>query len=167
MTRVTSSSTLARRSSSTSPDWRLSAPLPASQRWRLRRRRGNVCRPIVGACAMLRGRSRPAPPACEAHTIMDTPGIMLESETPDRSLGLAGGKLISVRAAVPSDAGRLQAYVRGLSGKARHNRFLGSISELTPAQLERIIRMNRPHALALLAFAPADLDRGPIGEAML
>jgi acetyltransferase len=116
---------------------------------------------------MLRGGNRSAPPACEAHTIMNTPSITPESETRDRSLGLAGGKLISVRAAVPSDAGRLQAYVRGLSGKARHNRFLGSISELTPAQLERIVRMNRPHALALLAFAPADLDQGPIGEAML
>jgi len=66
---------------------------------------------------------------------------------------LPGGAPVLVRAIRPHDAGPLQAYVRGLSPESRRNRFLGILSELAPTELARITRMDRPGALALLAFA--------------
>ena len=65
---------------------------------------------------------------------------------------LADGTSVLVRAIQPGDAGRLQAYVRGLSVESRRNRFLGILSELAPTELFRISRMSRPDALALVAF---------------
>src|SRR5215472_12837262 len=65
---------------------------------------------------------------------------------------LPGGVPVMVRAIRPNDAGRLQVYVRGLSVESRRNRFLGILSELAPTELARISRMDRPAALALLAF---------------
>jgi GNAT superfamily N-acetyltransferase len=60
---------------------------------------------------------------------------------------------VVVRAVSPQDANRLQAYVRGLSGPARRNRFLGAVSELAPTALDRLTRMNGPSELALIVFA--------------
>jgi len=80
---------------------------------------------------------------------------------------LPGGERVTVRAIRPQDAGRLQAYMRGLSGETRRNRFLGAVSELAPAQLDRLIHMHRPGELALLAFAATGGELHLVAEAVL
>jgi GNAT superfamily N-acetyltransferase len=79
---------------------------------------------------------------------------------------LPGGETVVVRAISPQDASRLQAYVRNLSGPARHNRFLGAVSELAPAELDRLTRMNDPGELALIAFASAGHKTLMVAEAI-
>jgi acetyltransferase len=80
---------------------------------------------------------------------------------------LPGGEHVTVRAIRPQDAGRLQAYVRGLSGETRHRRFLGAVSELAPAQLDRLTDMDRPGELVLLAFADTGGETQMVAEAIL
>ncbi len=79
---------------------------------------------------------------------------------------LPGGVPVVVRAIRPHDAGRLQAYMRGLAVESRRNRFLGTVSELAPSELDRIVRMDRPAALALLAFVANGREDTMIGEAI-
>jgi GNAT superfamily N-acetyltransferase len=71
-----------------------------------------------------------------------------------------------VRAIRPQDAGRLQAYMRSLSGPTRRNRFLGAVSELAPTELDRLTHMNRPGELALIAFAGTDGEAPMVAEAI-
>jgi len=66
---------------------------------------------------------------------------------------LPGGEHVTVRPIRPRDAGRLQAYLGDLSVETRRRRFLGAVSELSPAQLDRLTRMDGPGELAVLAFA--------------
>ena len=61
---------------------------------------------------------------------------------------LADGAAVRVRPIRPEDAGDLQDYLRRLSAEARRNRFLGAVSELSPRELDRIARMDRPRELA-------------------
>src|SRR5215469_12413608 len=79
---------------------------------------------------------------------------------------LPGGESVIVRATSPQDAGRLQAYMRNLSVSTRRNRFLGAVSELTPAELDRLTHMNGPGELALIAFANARGEMAMIAEAV-
>src|SRR5215831_7492229 len=79
---------------------------------------------------------------------------------------LASGEDVTVRAIRPQDAGRLQAYMRNLSVSTRRNRFLGAVSELTPAELDRLTHMNGPGELALIAFANARGEMAMIAEAV-
>jgi GNAT superfamily N-acetyltransferase len=51
---------------------------------------------------------------------------------------LPDGARVTVRAACPRDAGRVQYYVRGLSSSSRYDRFLAPMNELSPAELARI-----------------------------
>jgi GNAT superfamily N-acetyltransferase len=51
---------------------------------------------------------------------------------------LPDGTRVTVRAACPADAGRIQDYVRTLSPSSRYDRFLASMNELSPAELARI-----------------------------
>jgi GNAT superfamily N-acetyltransferase len=80
---------------------------------------------------------------------------------------LPDGERVTVRAIRPQDAGQLQAYVRGLSGEIRRSRFLGAVSELAPARLDRLTHMAAPGELALLAFADIGGESPIIGEAIL
>jgi GNAT superfamily N-acetyltransferase len=96
---------------------------------------------------------------------MSGPSVVARS-TQTRVLHLPGGERVVLRAIRPSDADRLQAYIRGLSAEARHNRFLGAVGELSPRQLDRVTHMDRLGELALIALA-GDGDEGTIvGEAM-
>jgi len=54
-----------------------------------------------------------------------------------------------LRSLLPSDAERVQAFVRGLSPRSRLERFFAPIRELSPRQLERI---TSGHGLSLAAF---------------
>ena len=45
---------------------------------------------------------------------------------------------MTVRAACPADAGRVQDYVRGLSLSSRYDRFLAPLNELSPRELAHV-----------------------------
>src|SRR4029077_11635419 len=52
---------------------------------------------------------------------------------------------------VTRSASSRKAYVRGLSPESRYNRFFGALYELPPAELDRVIHLDRKYELALLA----------------
>lgn len=79
---------------------------------------------------------------------------------------LPGGEAVTIRLIRSDDAGRLQDHFRGLSTQSRRNRFLGAVNELPPHELARLTRMNRPGALALVAFADDGSDGALIAEAV-
>jgi GNAT superfamily N-acetyltransferase len=84
---------------------------------------------------------------------------------------LPGGERVTIRVVRPQDAEALQGYFRALSSDARYRRFLGALAELTPKQLARLVAMDGPDELALLAFADTCADTGNalslVGEAVL
>jgi GNAT superfamily N-acetyltransferase len=84
---------------------------------------------------------------------------------PVRALRLPAGECVTLRPIGPRDAGVLQAYVRGLSPDSRYHRFFGALYELPPAELERVIHLDRKYELALLAETRVDGAAFVIGEA--
>src|SRR5437667_11988094 len=72
------------------------------------------------------------------------------------ALRLPRGECVRVRPVRSQEADVLQAYVRGLSRESRRNRFLGALSELAPAELDRLTHMDCRSQLALIA----ETDRG-------
>ena len=58
-----------------------------------------------------------------------------------------------------ADAPLVQQFVRELSPRSRRNRFFGPVSELSPAQLERMTRFDEPAGLGLVAVAGEDAPR--------
>lgn len=72
---------------------------------------------------------------------------------------------MTLRPIGPRDAGVLQAYVRGLSPDSRYHRFFGALYELPPAELDRVIHLDRKYELALLAETVVDSAPIVIGEA--
>jgi GNAT superfamily N-acetyltransferase len=82
-----------------------------------------------------------------------------------RALHLPDGERVTLRPIGPRDASVLQAYVRGLSPESRYNRFFGALYELPPAELDRVIHLDRKYELALLAEARVDGAPIAIGEA--
>ncbi len=81
-----------------------------------------------------------------------------------RGLRLSPGVTVTLRPIGPSDAGILQAYVRGLSPEARYDRFFGGLSELPPAELDRVIHLDQKHDLVQLAETWVDGALTVIGE---
>jgi GNAT superfamily N-acetyltransferase len=67
------------------------------------------------------------------------------------SLRLPGGQAVAVRPMEPCDTESLQEYVRGLSRRSRHNRFLGALNELSPAELDRLSRLDLRDQAVLIA----------------
>jgi GNAT superfamily N-acetyltransferase len=67
------------------------------------------------------------------------------------SLRLPGGQAVAVRPMEPRDTESLQEYVRGLSRRSRHNRFLGALNELSPAELDRLSRLDLRDQAVLIA----------------
>jgi acetyltransferase len=81
-----------------------------------------------------------------------------------RAVRLPDNEQVTIRSARPDDAGRVQAYVRGLSPAARYDRFLGPVNELSPAELDRVIHIDHL-GLTLIAQACVAGSRVVIGEA--
>jgi len=77
-------------------------------------------------------------------------------------LNLPGGERVTVRPVCPRDSEALQAYVRTLSPEARYKRFFGPLRELPPAELDRLIHLDPPNQLGLIAQTRI---HGVIGEA--
>jgi GNAT superfamily N-acetyltransferase len=80
-------------------------------------------------------------------------------------LGFVAGVSVTLRPIGPCDAGVLQAYVRALSPAARYNRFFGALNELPPAELDRVLHLDRKYELALLVETRVDGAPIVIGEA--
>jgi acetyltransferase len=76
-----------------------------------------------------------------------------------------GDKAVTVRPACPEDAGRIGAYIRGLSFASRYTRFLGPVNELTPTDLHRMTHGNDAAPPALIVEAGEGDSRTVIGEA--
>ena len=77
-------------------------------------------------------------------------------------LRLPAGEPVKVRPVCPRDAGILQAYVRALSPESRYSRFFGPLRELPPRELDRVIHLDPPNQLGLIAETRTE---GVIGEA--
>src|ERR1700674_2088968 len=88
----------------------------------------------------------------------------MRCDEPDLIHGLRvpGGERVTVRPVCPQDAGVLQTYVRALSADGRYKRFFGPLRELPPAELDRVIHLDPPNQLGLIAQTRTD---GVIGEA--
>ena len=54
------------------------------------------------------------------------------------------------------DGARVQAFVRGLSPRSRHERYFSAIAELPPRELERTTRRSDPRDASLAAFGRGD-----------
>jgi GNAT superfamily N-acetyltransferase len=77
-------------------------------------------------------------------------------------LSLPAGEGVTVRPVCPRDSELLQAYVRALSPESRYRRFFGPLRELSPVELDRVVHLDPPNQLGLIAQTRA---QGVIGEA--
>lgn len=78
---------------------------------------------------------------------------------------LADGTPIIVRPIRPEDAKYEQDFVRHLSGKSRHFRFMGGVQELTPEMLKRTTQIDYDREMALVASILKDKHEAIIGIA--
>lgn len=87
-----------------------------------------------------------------------------EAKPPVRHL-LPDGTPLVIRPIRPEDAASEQAFVRGLSSESRRRRFLGALTELSPAMLDRFTRIDPDREAALVAFAGDDARARQVGVA--
>jgi acetyltransferase len=66
------------------------------------------------------------------------------------------GRRALVREVRRADAPLVQQFVRALSPQSRRSRFFGPVSELSPAQLERMTSFDRATGVGLVAIACED-----------
>jgi len=78
---------------------------------------------------------------------------------------LRTGRPVTLRFVEPDDAEALQAYFRSLSSRSRYNRFLGAISELPPAELDRFIHVGEADRFSVVAVMGIDGAETIVGEA--
>ena len=64
---------------------------------------------------------------------------------------LSDGRTVAIRPARPADAEAVQQFVRTLSPLARRRRFFGALTELSPAQLDRLVGTRNSRHLCLVA----------------
>lgn len=75
------------------------------------------------------------------------------------------GTTITVRFVEPRDAEAIQDYFRGLSSRARYQRFFGAIGELSPGELDRVIDVGEGDRFSVVATIRLDGREAIIGEA--
>ena len=80
-------------------------------------------------------------------------------------LQLRSGKPVMVRFVEPRDSEALQAYFRALSTRSRYNRFLGAISELPPAELDRFVHVGEADRFSVVVVMTIDGAETIVGEA--
>ncbi|QWG17977.1 GNAT family N-acetyltransferase [Bradyrhizobium sediminis] len=80
-------------------------------------------------------------------------------------LRLRSGKSLTVRFVEPDDAEMVQGYFRSLSTRSRYNRFLGAISELPPAELDRFVHVGEADRFSVVAVMTVDGAETIVGEA--
>ena len=80
-------------------------------------------------------------------------------------LRLRTGEPLAVRFVEPDDAEALQSYFRSLSVRARHNRFLGAVSELPQTELDHFIHVGERDRFSVIAVMTIDGVETIVGEA--
>lgn len=80
-------------------------------------------------------------------------------------LYLPGGESVTIRPAGAQDAESIQAYIHSLSPASRHSRFLGSLNELSAAELHRMTRADHLSERTVIAEITAQGRCRMIGEA--
>lgn len=80
-------------------------------------------------------------------------------------LRLRTGKSVTVRFVEPRDAEALQGYFRSLTTRSRYNRFLGAISELPLAELDRFVHVGEADRFSVVAAMTIDGVETIVGEA--
>jgi len=74
------------------------------------------------------------------------------------------GMAITVRFVEPRDAEAIQDYFRGLSARARYQRFFGALSELSPGELDRVVHVGEGDRFSVVATTQLDGREAIIGE---
>lgn len=82
-----------------------------------------------------------------------------------RSFQTAEGEDITIRPIRPEDAEIEQAFVRNLSPKAKHFRFMQGVRELTPDMLVRFTQLDYDRELALIAVVQEEGEEREIAVA--
>ena len=86
-----------------------------------------------------------------AHTPTTSPPDLIASHGPPaRIVRLRDGRRVTLRIARPEDVSAVQQFVRGLSERSRRNRFFAPVRELSPDQLNRVMRSHPPGELAFV-----------------
>ncbi|MGJ5080724.1 GNAT family N-acetyltransferase [Bradyrhizobium sp. HKCCYLS3013] len=75
------------------------------------------------------------------------------------------GEEVRLRFVTPDDAEALQSYVRSLSQRSRHKRFLGALNELPKAVLGDFVALGRNDRYSLIATMDHDGVEGIVAEA--
>jgi GNAT superfamily N-acetyltransferase len=75
------------------------------------------------------------------------------------------GDAVTVRFVEPRDAEELQNYFGSLTTRSRYNRFLGAMSELPKAELERFIHVGEADGFSVVATMMIDGFETIVGEA--
>ena len=75
------------------------------------------------------------------------------------------GEVVTVRFVEPRDGEELQNYFRSLSAGSRYNRFLGAMSELPKALLERFTHVGEREGFTVVATMRVDGFETIVGEA--
>ncbi|WP_316182849.1 GNAT family N-acetyltransferase [Bradyrhizobium sp. SZCCHNRI1009] len=75
------------------------------------------------------------------------------------------GEEVRLRFVTPDDAEALQSYVRSLSQRSRHKRFLGALNELPKTVLEDFVALGRNDRYSLIATMDHDGVDGIVAEA--
>mgnify|MGYP000474007787 CR=1 FL=1 len=75
------------------------------------------------------------------------------------------GERVGLRFVTSKDAEALQSYVRSLSPRSRHKRFLGALSELPKAVLEDFVALGRNDRYSLIATMEQDGAESIVAEA--
>lgn len=70
----------------------------------------------------------------------------------EEEIALRDGRRVRVRPIRPHDTALLQRFFAGLSERSRYQRFMQYVSELSPAMLARLTRVDYHRELALLAL---------------
>ena len=87
--------------------------------------------------------------------------VITGNVTDPRVVRLRDGRSAILRITRPTDAAGVQEFVSGLSDVSRRNRFFAPLRELSPDQLQRVMRSHPPGELALVAES-ADGNRSRI-----
>jgi RimJ/RimL family protein N-acetyltransferase len=74
------------------------------------------------------------------------------------------GEAVTVRFVEPRDGEELQAYFRSLSARSRYNRFLGAMSELPHAVLDRFTHVSEAAGFTVVATKMVDGFETIVGE---
>ena len=78
---------------------------------------------------------------------------------------LADGTRLTVRPIRPEDAEIEQAFVRGLSPRSKHFRFMQAVKELSPQMLARFTEIDYDRHMALIALRHQDGAEWQVGVA--